>query len=59
MKCPIIRAIFNKYDVEYYPGLVMNVMNFFDEGMARLKSNGELQVIMDKYGLEDWQKYLK
>jgi len=38
---------------------VQLMMNFFDDGMARLKSNGQLQIIMDKYGLEDWQKYLK
>ena len=38
---------------------VQLMMNFFDEGMARLKSNGQLQNIMGKYGLEDWQKYLK
>ncbi len=38
---------------------VQLIMNFFDERMARLKSNGQLQIIMDKYGLEDWQKYLK
>jgi len=34
-------------------------MDFFDKGMAHIKSNGQLQSIMDKYGLEDWQKYLK
>jgi len=38
---------------------IKRLSNFFDQKMLQLKNSGKLQPIMDNYGLQDWQQYLK
>ncbi len=38
---------------------VNQIMDYFDKQMVLIKASGQLQIIMDKYGLQDWQQYLK
>ncbi len=38
---------------------VQELMTYFDEKMLELKISGQLEHIMNRYGLEDWQKYLE
>ena len=32
-----------------------DLMKLVDEGTNKLRQSGELQIILDKYGLKDWQ----